>query len=149
MQRMVDLFAEACANVGLTISIKKTEVMFQPSLGEPYVEPHIIINGQRLEVTDEFPYLGSAMSNSATIDDEISLHVRASASFGMLRGRVWKIRGLSFETKLYVYHVECVPAISHAISAGGTACEMTGAFAGGGSKQSRTLNHRGGVGGQQ
>ena len=31
MQRMVDLFAKACANFGLTISIKKTGVMFQPA----------------------------------------------------------------------------------------------------------------------
>merc|ERR1711923_438516 len=54
---MVNLFAKACANFGLTISIKKTEVMFQPAPGEPYVEP--------LEVADKFPYLGSVMSNSA------------------------------------------------------------------------------------
>ena len=62
MQRMVDLFAEACANFGLIISIIKTEVMFQPAPGEPYVEPHITINGQRLKVTDKFPYLGSPPS---------------------------------------------------------------------------------------
>ena len=68
MQQMVDLFAEACTNFGLTISIKKTEVMFQPAPGEPYVEPVITINGQKLKATDKFPYLGSVMSNSATID---------------------------------------------------------------------------------
>ena len=80
MQRMVDLFDEACANFGLTISIKNTEVMFQPAPGEPYVEPVITINGQKLKATENFPYLGSVMFNSATIDDEISLRVaRASA----------------------------------------------------------------------
>ena len=79
MQRMVDLFAEACANFGLTISIKKMEVMFQPAPGELYIEPVITINGQKLEVTKKFPYLGSVMSDSATIDDEINLRVsRAS-----------------------------------------------------------------------
>ena len=112
MQRMVDLFAQACANFGLTISIIKTEVMFQPAPGEPYVEPHITINGQRLKVTDKFPYLGSVMSNSATIDDEINLRVaRASASFGRLRDRVWKRRGLSFETKLHVYRAVVLPSL--------------------------------------
>ena len=45
------------------------------------------------------------MSNSATIDDEISLCVaRASASFGRLRDCVGK-RRLSFETKLHVYRL--------------------------------------------
>ena len=35
---------------------------------------------------DKFPYLGSVKSNSANIDDEISLHVaKANASFGRLR----------------------------------------------------------------
>ena len=66
MQSMVYLFA--CANYGLTISIKEMEVMFQPAPGEPYVEPHITINGQRIEVTDKCPYIASVMSSSATID---------------------------------------------------------------------------------
>ena len=73
MQRMVDLFAEACANFGLIISIKKTEIMFQPAPGEQYVEPVSTFNGQKLKATDKFPYLGSVMSNSATINDEINL----------------------------------------------------------------------------
>ena len=63
--------------------------------GEPYVEAHITINGQRLEVTDKFPYLKSVMSNSANMDDEIRLRVaRASASFGRLRHCVWMRRGI-------------------------------------------------------
>merc|ERR1712102_211131 len=93
-----------CDDFGLTISIKKTEVMYQPPPGEPYVEPHITIHGQKLVATAKLPYLGSTMSNTATIDDEINLRVaRASASFGRLRERVWNRRGLSFETKLQVY----------------------------------------------
>ena len=104
MQRMVVLFAEACANFSLTITIKKTEVQFQSAPAEPYVESVITINGQKLNVTEKFPYLGSVMSDSATIDDEINLRVsRASSSFGRMREKVWKRRGLSFETKLQVY----------------------------------------------
>ena len=75
MQRMVDLFAEACVNFGLTISIKKTEVVFQPAPGESYVEPVITINGQKLKATEKFHYLVSGMSDSATIDNEINLRV--------------------------------------------------------------------------
>ena len=71
MQRMTDIFAQACANIGLIISIIKADVMFQPSPCEPYVEPHITINGQRLKVTDSFP-IGSVMSNSGAMDDEIN-----------------------------------------------------------------------------
>ena len=112
MQRMVDLFSRACKNFGLTISIPKTEVMFQPAPGEPHSEPHISIDGQKLANTDKFPYLGSTMSNTATIDDEVSLRLaRASASFGRLSSRVWKRRGLSNETKLKVYHAVVLPSL--------------------------------------
>ena len=58
MQHTVDFFAKACKDVGLTISIKKTEVMYQPPPGEPYVEPYITIHGQKLVATGKFPYLG-------------------------------------------------------------------------------------------
>jgi len=70
--------------------------MFQPAPWESYVEPVVAINGQT--------YLGSVMSESATIDDEINPMVaRACSSFGNLIENVWKRRGLSFETKLQVY----------------------------------------------
>jgi len=48
MQHAVDLFAKACKDFfGLTISLKKTKVMYQPPPGEPYVEPYIIIHGEK------------------------------------------------------------------------------------------------------
>ena len=115
MQHMVDLFAKACKDFGLTISIPKTEVMYQPAPGEPYTEPVICIEGQKLAATDKFVYLGSTMANNATIDDEISLRIsRASASFGRLKDRVWARRGLSHETKLQVYHAVVLPSLLYA-----------------------------------
>ena len=79
------VFAEPSTNFGLTISIKKMEV-FQSAPVEPYVEPVVTINDQKLEATEKFPYLGSVMSDSATINDEINLRVaRASSSFGRLK----------------------------------------------------------------
>ena len=61
MQRSIDKFSIACTNFGLTVSIKKTEVLHQPAPGKPYVEPNITVNGQRLS-TVLFTYLGSALS---------------------------------------------------------------------------------------
>ena len=56
MQHSVDKFVEACNNFGLTISTTKAEVMHQPALGNPYVEPTITVNGQRLNMVDKFTY---------------------------------------------------------------------------------------------
>ena len=45
MQQSMDQFATGCNNFGLTISTKKTEVMYQPAPGTPYTEPVITTNG--------------------------------------------------------------------------------------------------------
>ena len=37
MQREMDCFSKACDNFGLTISTKKTEVMYQSAPGKPYI----------------------------------------------------------------------------------------------------------------
>ena len=112
MQHLVDLFSRSCINFGLTISIKKTEVLFQPAPDNPYIVPSISICDQTLVAVEKFTYLGSTMSNTATIDDEINLRVaRASASFGRLRERVWNRHGLSYETKLKVYHAVVLPSL--------------------------------------
>ena len=70
MQYSVGRFSDACDNLGLTISTKKTLVMHQPAPGKPYVEPNITLNDQRLMVVEKFTYLGSTLSRNVVIDDE-------------------------------------------------------------------------------
>ena len=83
MQQNVDKFAEACTNFGLTISIKKTEVMHQPAPGKTYIEPSITINGQCLKAVDKFTYLGSTLSRNVVIDDEADARLaKANSAFG-------------------------------------------------------------------
>ena len=104
MQQQMDRFSSACNNFGLTISTKKTEVMFQPAPGNQYREPQIQVNGQTLQAVETFTYLGSTLSRSATIDAEVNNRIsKASNAFGRLRERVWERRGISLSTKLKVY----------------------------------------------
>ena len=56
----------------LTISIKKTEAVYQPAPGKPYKAPSITVNGQRLQVVDKFTYLGSTLSRVVHTDDEVN-----------------------------------------------------------------------------
>ena len=49
MQIIMNLFSSACLSFGLTISLKKTKVMFTPPPGIPYVEPNIFIGNRMLE----------------------------------------------------------------------------------------------------
>ena len=47
-------FVTACNNFGWIISIKKTEVMYQPATGTPYIELVITANGQKLAPAEKF-----------------------------------------------------------------------------------------------
>ena len=104
MQRSMDLFSTACTNFGLTISTKKTEVMYQPAPGKQYQEPTVTVSGQKLAAVDKFMYLGSTLSRSVNIDDETNARIaKASVAFGRLRSSVWERKGVSLATKLQVY----------------------------------------------
>ena len=54
MQKDVDKVSDSFDSYDLTISIKKTEVVYQPAPGKPYKEPTFIVKGQRLQVVDKF-----------------------------------------------------------------------------------------------
>ena len=115
MQKSMNRFAKACDDFGLTISIKKTEVMYQPAPNAPYSEPVITVNGEKLRVTEKFFYLGSTLSRSVSIDEEVSYRIaRDSSAFGRLREKVWDRRGISLMTKLKVFCAVILPSFLYA-----------------------------------
>ena len=104
MQLEMDGFSTACDNFGFTISTKKTEVIYQPAPGNPYQEPSITVKGQRLQAVENFTYLGSTLSRSASINAEVTNHIaKASSAFGTLKKSVWERRRISHRTKVKVY----------------------------------------------
>ena len=112
MQHTVNLFSSACDNFGLTISTKKTEVMYQPAPGKPYAEPTITVNKEKLPAADNFTYLGSTLSRSANIDAEVNNRIaKASAAFGRLWCKVWERDGITLDTKLKVYRAIVMPTL--------------------------------------
>ena len=54
MQKGVDHVSDSCDSYNLTISIKKTEVVYQPAPSKPYKESTNTVKGQRLKVVDKF-----------------------------------------------------------------------------------------------
>ena len=104
LQELADCFATATKAFGLTISIKKTEVMTQMLPGSSKPQPTIMIEGQALKNVEAFTYLGSRLSADGSLDGEITARLsKASSSFGRLWNRVWRERGISHRTKLAVY----------------------------------------------
>ena len=117
MQKGVDQISDSCDSYDLTISIKKTEVVYIPAPGKPYKEPIITVKRQRLQMVDKFTYLGSTFSRVVHIDDEVNDRIaKASAAFGQLRGTcsVWDRSGIRFDTKLKVYKAVVLPTLLYA-----------------------------------
>ena len=104
LQRLMDRFSHACKEFGLTISIKKTNVMGQ-NVPSP---PAISIDNEVLEVTDHFTYLGSTITSNLSLDAELDKRIaKAAAVMAQLSKRVWTNKQLTLNTKLKVYQA-CV-----------------------------------------
>ena len=105
LQELASCLSEAAKAFGLTISLRKTEVMLQPAPGlTPPPEPSIVIEGTKLNNVECFTYLGSTLTSTGSMDREVSNRLaKAGASFGRLWTRVWRERGIKLPTKLAVY----------------------------------------------
>ena len=116
MQKGEDQVPDSCDSYDLTISIKKTEVVYQPASGKPYKEPTTTVKGQRLQVVDKFTYLRSTLSRVVHIDVEVNARIaKASAAFGRLRGSHRDQTGIRLDTKLkYIDRWCCQHYYTHA-----------------------------------
>ena len=115
MQKGVAQVSDSCDSYDLTISIKKTEVVYQSAPGKPYKEPTITVKGQRLQVVAKFTYLGSTLSRVVHIDDKVNARIdKASAAFGRLRGSIWDRSGIRLDTKLKIYRSVVLPTLLYA-----------------------------------
>ena len=100
LQSLINDFSSACKDFGLTISIKKTEVMAQDTPSAPT----ICIDNKALSNVETFKYLGSTVSSNLSLDNEISTRIgRAAGIYGKLQKGVWLNRKLRLKRKARVY----------------------------------------------
>ena len=112
LQYIVNRFAEAAKAFGFTINLKKTEVLHQPPPGGVYSPPQINIESTSLNSVEHFTYLGSVISNDATVNKDIDNRLaRTSSAFGRLHKRVWQNHSLRLSTKIQVYRTVVVPTL--------------------------------------
>ena len=112
LQHIVNRFSNAAKNSGLTISLKKTEVLYQPPSREAYNPPHTSIDGTSLNAVEHFIYLGSVISNNARVSKDLDNRLsEASRSFGRLSKRVRQSHSLRLTTKIQIYRAVVVPTL--------------------------------------
>ena len=75
----MDCFSTIPRRFGLTVSLKKSEVLYQPKPGSSYTPPVVKVYGTRLTAVDKFSYLGSTLSQNIVVDDDISMRLTRAA----------------------------------------------------------------------
>lgn len=92
--------AHACREFGLTISLKKTEVMSQGTGSHPSIH----IRDYNLNLVSQFQYLGSTIASNLSLEPEISARIaKAAETMSKLQKRVWDNKNLTNNTKMQVY----------------------------------------------
>ena len=75
-----------------------------------YSPPHISIDGTNLHALEHFTYLGSVISNDATVSKDLDNRLsKASSSFERLSKSVLQSHSLRLSTKIQVYRAVVVP----------------------------------------
>jgi hypothetical protein len=115
MSEVIHSFYHVFSLFGLTMALKKTEIMFQKALSNLNApDPKVEVNGYELKVVKKFKYLGGQLAENAKLDEEINFRIqRASANFSRLYQRVWKKRHLTIKLKAQIYRTTVVPALTY------------------------------------
>ncbi|XP_063609394.1 uncharacterized protein LOC134783447 [Penaeus indicus] len=101
LQFIVDQFSQAARLFGLTISLPKTEVLYQSTTA---TLPNITIEGTQLKTVEDFKYLGSVIGNDGSFDKEINSRIsKASQALGRLKIRILSQHSIKLSTKLQIY----------------------------------------------
>jgi sorting nexin-29 len=102
LQEMLDRIADSASAVGLVISAPKSKC-FGCCTGDTLW--NIYLHGEELEKVDCFCYLGSTITPTGNVADEVTARVnKATSVFERLRKRLWSSKEVSISTKSQVYH---------------------------------------------
>ena len=109
---IVNSLSDSAKDFGLTISLKVTEVLYQHPPQEAYSPPQISINGTNLNAVEYFTFLGSVISNDATVSKDLDNRLsKASSSFVRLSKRIWQSLPHRLSKKIQVYRAAVVPTL--------------------------------------
>jgi len=116
---LFDRFFNAAKRFGLTVSLKKTEAMCQSHPPSQTASVRITAGDDTvLKCVDKFCYLGSFVSNTISVDIDITSRLAKAGC--ALQKRLWGVHDVSMETKVAVYQaivtghhkvsLECLPS---------------------------------------
>ena len=102
-------FKRTAKRPGLEINLPKTKIM--QASRQPDLEGHQDLGGDLIEVVQNFKYLGSTVTSSDSIDEEVRLRIAAGSRCTWSLKKLLKSRMLSKRTKLQIYVVIIRPIV--------------------------------------
>ena len=109
LQSLMDCSSQACKDLGLTISLKKTNVLGQDTEETPV----ITIDDYELDAFCQCTYLGSTINDNLSLDAEINKMIgKAASTLARLKARVWtspklSVKGQRWQSRMPVLSAHC------------------------------------------
>ena len=111
LQSLMKCFSQACKDFGLTISLKKTNVLGQ----DTETPPLITIDEYELDAVQQFTYLGSTVTDNLSLDTEINQRIgKAATTLARLTTRVLTNQKLTRRMKMAVYNACVISTLLYA-----------------------------------
>ena len=96
----------------LEVSLKKTEVLYQPVPKETYCLPHITVGETELKAVQQFTYLRCTITSDTKINKEVDNRLaKANSAFGRLYCHVWSNKNLKIATTISIYRAVVLPTL--------------------------------------
>ncbi|CAH0722602.1 unnamed protein product, partial [Brenthis ino] len=94
LQALISCLNDVCCKFGLSINVKKTEVMAM-NIDEQLLVPDFLIGNSKLKQVESFKYLGSIVTHKGDLDAEVDQRIcAAAAAFGKLQPKVFRSHDL-------------------------------------------------------
>ena len=99
MQEKTELLNAVSTQIGLNINRSKTRIMKANTKNNL-----ITMNGEPLEETDSFTYLGSTINKHGGTEEDVKARIqKARVAFIMLR-KIWRAKQIKTNTKLRIFN---------------------------------------------
>ena len=95
-------FQSEAINLGLTFSWQKTKIQVLNKSGNGTPPPHFMVNGQSVDVVEDFINLGSQISNFGRCEPDVLRRLGLASSAINKLHRFWKLKRLNCATKLAI-----------------------------------------------
>jgi hypothetical protein len=108
---LLDIFNDACLELGLKINVAKTQYMVVNELENR----DLFLNGIKLEKVKTFKYLGSIITDDGRMEEELKARMaKAGSCFGALVKIMCNRGHVSLDTKLIVLRCVLIPVLMYA-----------------------------------